>query len=450
MRLREMSTLESPGANRSGFGPVARGCHPPPHRRRLLSLPLLLCLTAALAIMPQAAGAQAEPAAAPAVSVTGAPANASEATARPATGTPASATADLEWLENIPLTGCLKLADDGKACAEPVTMKPARADWAAVQSRLDTRVRIPVPGAAQLAYTSGKLRKKSIRTEDLSSEVPRWLALRFDDPAFGATEDWVRSTGNLLEAFHGTRGNAQKQKELLGRLEKEFPEIWQEVRPFLAEWARDDYLYSDAWKPTEIGNPEPAENDGILERPPFLLPEGGKAGDGSQEQGVNRKVYQACAPIYATLQDLFTAENGFRDYYQQAGSNYLDVYPLKGGAFCGMDAAGLPFLLFDVSFHQKPVALWNLKFTLRQLLHQDGGRWQMENHLLEGDMNYLRLRIFYDPILNAQGNTIGYVKTEWMDIDIKSLPDSDPDRQAGARGDVGNIKRVAEKFVQVR
>ena len=40
---------------------------------------------------------------------------------------------------------------------------------------------------------------------------------------------------------------------------------------------------------------------------------------------------------------------------------------------------------------------------------------------------------------------IGYVKTEWLDVDIKGLPDGDSDRQTGARGDVGNIKRVAEK-----
>jgi len=61
-------------------------------------------------------------------------------------------------------------------------------------------------------------------------------------------------------------------------------------------------------------------------------------------------------------------------------------------------------------------------------------------------MNFLRLRIFYDPIVTTQGNVIGHVKTEWLNVDVRGLPDREPDRMAGARGDVGNIKLMAEKI----
>jgi len=69
----------------------------------------------------------------------------------------------------------------------------------------------------------------------------------------------------------------------------------------------------------------------------------------------------------------------------------------------------------------------------------------MVNRLVEGDMNHLRLRIFYNPILNTKGEIVGTVKTEWMDLDVKGLPEGDADRIAGVRGDVGNIKKMAEQ-----
>ena len=353
---------------------------------------------------------------------------------------------DLARLESIPLTGCLSLSSGGRECTEPVTLEPVRTDWGGVQERLDPQSRIPGPEGGQLSYTTGKLRQQTVRTVDLSAEVPRWLSLRFDDPAYGASEEWVGSVGNLLQAFHRTRGNAEQQRELLDRLRTSFPRVWEQVKPFLAEWTRDDFLYSQAWNPSKTGNPEEEQNDGILERPPFVLrPAGNEAGASGAAAG--RRIYQACAPIYAAWNELFAAENDFGDYHFQVGSSYLEVYPVKSSYFSGLDGAGHPFLLYDVHFHQKPFPLWNLKFALRQFLHQEQGRWQMENHMLEGDMKYLRLRIFYDPILNSRGETVGYVKTEWIDLDIKRLPDGDSDRQMAARGDVGNIKRVAEGLV---
>jgi len=351
----------------------------------------------------------------------------------------------LAQFERIPLTGCLKLSADGKGCAEPLTLSPSRTAWAEMQSRLDPRARIPVPGPAQLSYTTGKLRRKTVRTMDLSAEVPRWLSLRFQDPAFGASEEWVRSVGNLLATFRDTRGDAARQKQLLGRLQQDFPRVWDQVRGFLPEWVRDDFLHSEAWNPSKTGSPQEDDNDGILERPPFLLAAANaEEPDGDGAAG-GRRIYQACAPIYAPWEALFATENDFRNYHIQAGSNYLDVYPLQGSYFSGLDGSGRPFLLYDVSFHQRPLPLWNLKFVLRQFVHQEQGRWQMENRLLEGNMNHLRLRIFYDPILTTRGETIGCVKTEWIDLDVKGLPDGDADRQTGARGDVGNIKRVAER-----
>ena len=122
-------------------------------------------------------------------------------------------------------------------------------------------------------------------------------------------------------------------------------------------------------------------HDGILERAPFLAL--------SSPTGETRKVYQAAAPIYTSLQDILAAESDFQHYPFQKGSNYLEVFPREGSFFYGRDKAGMPFLVYDVSFHQKPLPLWNLHFAIRQHLHYQDGRWQLDNHLLEGDMNCL-------------------------------------------------------------
>jgi len=348
-------------------------------------------------------------------------------------------------LEQIPLTGCLKVDDAG--CEEPIRLEPVPISREEAERRVGPDARIPTPESGQLSYTNSSIfSKKEVRTVDLSDQVPQWLAMRFDGPGFQAPEPWMKSVGNILEAFRKTRGDAAAQEARLEQLRTRAPRVWEQVRDFLPEWVRDDYLYSQAWTPQKTGKPGKAENDGVLERPPFLLaPRQGESPDSGEKDGGGRKVYQACAPIYASLEDLFAAENDFGTYYLQAGANYREVYPLKGAYFSGTDPAGSPFLLYDVSYFQKPLPLWNLRFKLRQLLHTEGGRWQMENRLLEGDMNHLRLRIFYDPIQTLDGRVIGYVKTEWLDVDIKGLPDGDSDRQAGARGDVGNIKRMAEK-----
>ena len=348
--------------------------------------------------------------------------------------------ASLDWVDKIPLTGCRKISDNVKGCEESFSLQADKIGPTGLEERMGPNCRIPIPEKEQLTYKTGKVFKKDVRTVDLSTEVPGWLALDFLAPAYGADEEWVQSVGNLLEAFQQVRGNTGTQNELLERLQTDYPRVWEEVKIFLPEWVKDDFLYSDNWVPGKTGKPEKAENDGILERPPFLL-----KGESGTDSGKGRKIYQGCAPIYATLPEIMEAEQDFHNYYKQAGSNYLEVFPLTGSFFSGKDAKGLPFLLYDVSYHQKPFPLWNLKFALRQNFFNENGRWQMANRLLEGDMNVLRLRIFYNPILNTKGNVIGYVKTEWLDIDVKGLPEGDSDRIAGVRGDVGNIKKMAEQ-----
>jgi len=351
-------------------------------------------------------------------------------------------------LEAIPLTGCLKV--DSAECVEQVVRTPAPLAWEEAAKRASLGPRIDPPTAAELSYRDGSLfSKKETRTVDLSSQVPRWLALDFRKDGQGPPAPWMQTTGAILARFRDARGDPDAREALLRQLETEAPGVWEQVRDFLPEWVRDDYLYSAGWSPGKTGSAGGEENDGILERPPFLTP---PAPDGA---GGQRKIYQACAPVYASLEELFAAENDFQDYHEQAGANYLEVFPLEGTAFHGRDPGGAPFLLYDVAYHQRPLPLWNLRFGLRQFLHREGGRWQMENQLIEswqvenrrvkGDMAVLRLRIFYDPIQTPDGGVIGYVKTEWIDVDIDGLPDGDSDRQTGARGDVGNIKRMAEK-----
>jgi len=362
-------------------------------------------------------------------------------------GSLAAGAAEAIHLDRIPLTGCRKVEPSARACEEPVRLEPVPMSWQDAWNRLGPDARIPQPHAGQLAYEDGSLlSRRQIRTVNLSERVPQWLALRFDRPGFETPEPWMKSVGDMLEAFHKTRGDAAEQVAMLARLETLAPRVWEQVRDFLPEWARDDFLYSDAWTPQRTGRPARADNDGILERPPFLLATspGEPVDPAGDEQDPQRKIYQAAAPIYASLEDLFAAEQDFGTYYRQAGANYREVFPLEGSYFTGTDPAGSPFLLYDVSYFQRPLPLWNLRFKLRQMLHRPGGRWQMENRLIEGDMHYLRLRIFYDPIRTLDGRRIGYVKTEWMDVDIRGLPDRDADRQAGVRGDVGNIKRMAE------
>ena len=226
-------------------------------------------------------------------------------------------------LEKIPLTGCLKVDDSG--CVEPVLRQFAPISRQEAQKRSALGPRIASPGTEELSYRADSLfSKKEVRTVDLSSQVPRWLALDFTGDEFQAPEPWMQSVGNLLEKFRKTRGDARAQEALLKQLQTQAPRVWEQVRGFLPEWVRDDYLYSSEWTPQKTGKPGKEENDGILERPPFLTP---PPPDGAGEQ---RKIYQACAPVYSSLEDLFATENGFRNYHEQAGANYLEVFPFEG------------------------------------------------------------------------------------------------------------------------
>ena len=348
------------------------------------------------------------------------------------------------WLSKIPLTGCQKLASDKTTCADPLVLtQPAAISWDNLVERLPIQGRIPPALPDDLRYQTGLVPKKEVVTVDLSAEVPKWLSLDFRNPRYGATEQWVQSAGNILEAFSALRKNEAAQKEAMQRLRSQYAPIWEEIKDFLPGWIQDTFLYSPKWNPYERGSPETADNDGILDRPPFLL-RAGLQREGFVSPPKDRKIYQACAPIYAPLETIFMVENGFRDYPRQVGSNYQEVYPLKDAYFTGKDPGGNPFVLFDVAFKQKPFSPVTLRFVLRQFIHFEAGRWVMENQLVEGDMNYLRLKIFYDPIITTEGRVIGYVKTELMDIDIRNIPDGDKDRIAGVRGDVGNIKLFSE------
>lgn len=348
------------------------------------------------------------------------------------------------WLARIPLTGCIKLSHDSKECAEPVLYtNPRPLSWKGLTERFHLAERIPPALPEDLRYTTGTLSKKAIVTSDLGRTVPEWLALEFREPRFGHVEPRAQSVGNILQAFSGTKKTLSAEQEALDKLRTAFPQVWEEVKGFLPEWVKDDFLYSASWDPYKTGSPESADNDGILERPPLLM-RSDVARSGYSTPAKDRKIFQASAPIYAPLEAIITAENAFRDYPRQVGSNYQEVYPIKDTYFAGMDPDGKPFTLYDVSFTQKPFMLATLSFVLRQFIHYEGDRLVMENLLLEGDMNYLRLKIFYDPIRTTEGSIIGYVKTELLDVDVKTLPMSDKDRSAGARGDVGNIKRAAE------
>jgi len=364
----------------------------------------------------------------------------------PASGENLSVADENFTVEKIPITGCLRLNPEVPECTKAFTLhSPAPIKWAGMRERLNPETRILPPDQNQLRYRSGTFSKTEVQTVNLAEAVPKWVAMRFEDSAYKADDLWVKSVGNLLETFRNLGRNKKACLQYLERLESDYPRIWQEVSHFLPEWVRDDYLYADTWDPRHRGRPKAAENDGILERPPFLCPASqGQIYGQEYKEGETRKIFQASAPIYANRSDIMAAENDFQHYYQQKGANYLEVYPLKNSFFTGKNPEGVPFLIYDISFTGKPLPLWHIQFKLRQVLHYEGGRWQIENRLLEGDMNRLRLRIFYDPVYNTDGKCIGYVKTEWMDLDLKSLPDRDNDRIASLRGDIGNIKRMAE------
>ncbi len=348
------------------------------------------------------------------------------------------------WLTNLPLTGCLKLSPQGKECAEPVVYtEPQVLSWQGLIERFPLAKRIPPALPEDLRYHTGSVSKKETTTIDICSHVLEWLALDFRGPQFGSVEPWAQSVGNLLEAFSKYDRTLSAKKAALDTLKATYPKIWDATKDFLPEWVLDDFLYSSAWDPYKTESTDNAQNDGILERPPLLM-RAGASRPGFETPSQNRKIFQASAPIYASMATIITAENDFGSYPHQVGSNYQEVYPLKGTYFAGVDPLGKPFTVYDVSFTQKPFFLATLRFVLRQFIHYEDNRLVMENILLEGDMKYLRLKIYYDPIRTTDGRTIGHVKTELIDVDVKTLPMGDKDRSAAVRGDVGNIKRAAE------
>ncbi|MCP4683098.1 MAG: hypothetical protein GY864_12250 [Desulfobacterales bacterium] len=349
-------------------------------------------------------------------------------------------------LENIPLTGCLEVAPDKKTCLRPVAYtKFPPLSWKEAQSRFDIRQQIPDTLEDDLHYKDGLIIEKDVTTVDLSLEVPKWLSKDFRDPDYGAHEPWVQSVGNILQTFSAHQKDEEAQEALLKRLKKEFPLIWEEVKNFLPEWVLDSFLYSDEWNPYKRGSSGNKENDGMLERPPFLLTAGiprGKYPSAEKE----RKIFQACAPIYAPLEIIMAIENDFQNFTKQKGASFLEVYPLEESCFSGNSPAGNPFFLYDISNRQQPFPGWNLYFVLRHFIHNEGGRWIMEKRLVEGSLSIMRNKVYFDPISTTEGKVIGFVLTKWVDLDIRNIPDRDKDRMSAAKCDLGNVKRIADEL----
>lgn len=359
-------------------------------------------------------------------------------------------------IPDVPVTGGKKLkrSHDGNIAGVmpmPGLSKPTIISWEELTTKhYDLRRTLPKPRPQELTYTEGFIAKHKVTTIDLPRLMRTLTVKVFSDPKYHAEEYWVKSFGNIIAEFKRVKSNPRETDALLDKLEKQYPEIYAEVTPYLQQLVRDDFLYSSKWDPYKDESVKGKQNDGILFVDHWRIQADPSRLAVWNENLGEHKVYQGAAIIYADIQTIKEMERDYANYFVQVGQEYMEVYPVQGSYYRGVDANGNDFMFMQNFLRNDlPFPYESASYIMNILEYYDADGIYNTDYYSDNkeDLNWMAGRDVYFPILTMRNELVGNMIVTNLDFDIKNVPERDIDRIVGMKAGLGNMKRISEQMM---
>lgn len=318
------------------------------------------------------------------------------------------------------------------------------------QKYFDPKRTIPHPRPQELVHQAGLFKSTTQRTVDLPRVMEMLTRKSFADPKYGAREPWVQSFGNIIAEFKKIKANARATDDLLAKLEKKYPVIYSEISPYLLQLVRDDFLYSSKWDPYKDESVKGKQNDGILFVDDWVMqPDPTRHAVWNQDIG-EHKGHQGATIIYADVETIKEMEFDYASYFSQIGQHYLEVYPIQGSYFKGIDPRGNEFVRMQLFLRNGlPFPYDSASYVMNILERYDENGHLLTEYYSEDkeDLNWMAGRDTYLEVRTTDGTLVGNMIVTTLDLDIKNVPERDIDRIISMKAGLGNMKRMSEDLL---
>lgn len=274
---------------------------------------------------------------------------------------------------------------------------------------------------------------------DLLKAMKSLAKRRFEFQAGETPLPWTRSFGDLVRCMHEGDDDAARRK-LLGKIRTERKSVWDAIGPYLSELVLVEKLQSDEWDP---GEKEP--DNGLLLVEPFDRTASGLPP--WTEQSGTTDIYQAAALIRADLRAIKDAEADFTKYLADAGAHYEYIHAVRDSYIRGTGPDGGVRAALRISFSDDlPFPYTTLDCDVRMLSSLDSdGHLVTDFYSRSDDVHWLAGQSVSIPVYDSDGAWVAQLQVLAYGIDITNVPEGDGSRRAIVRGNLGNLKRRAER-----
>ncbi len=277
---------------------------------------------------------------------------------------------------------------------------------------------------------------RTVPGRDLLVEMQNLLSLRFD--AEGANGTRYRCFGDLVRASRDLA--VDERRSWYAELERAAPELCSDWGAGLTELLFDHRLRSERWRPSKDYNA-----DGFL-----IADSWDMRGEGAPWSDLDvEPLTEQCATLMrADLASIKAAENDYRVYLDNIGTNYDEIFPVDGSYFVGDDPGGRPFSTLTIRFRSDlPFPFSSYSTRLAILNRFDGaGVLHTDIYSTSSDFQWLAGRDVFLPVATSDGEWIAFLLVRHFGFDLDGVPDGPNNRDEAIRCSLGNLKRNAERL----
>ncbi len=276
---------------------------------------------------------------------------------------------------------------------------------------------------------------------DLLVEMRNLLALRFDLKTKDG--DRYQCFGDLVAKASMLEPEACQP--WLAELLEEAPELDRDWGVGVSQLLLAGSLQREAWSPTKDQN-----DDGLLFAAAWPLDE--EQGAPWKDITVPALLEQSAALLQSDLATIKAVENDYREYPNNVGADYEQIFPLDGSYYIGRDPSGRPFSTLRLSFECDLPFPFSTYETLLCILNRfsDGGVLYTDIYSKSEDFYWLAGRDVFLPVQDWRGEWVSYLIVRQFGFDLEGIPDGPKHRREAIRASLGNLKRNAEELFRGR
>ncbi len=282
---------------------------------------------------------------------------------------------------------------------------------------------------------SWTLPERPRESRDLLGEMRRLAELRFEIDLGEGPEE--RTLGDLVAMSRELDAGARVA--WLDDLPRFAPRLMADWGEGLRELLLEDELFSSDWDPTKD-----RARDGLLTADDWLL----SSSHGSPWSELKSPRFaQAAALFVADLPAIKAAENDYRAYPDNPGSQYEEINPERGGHFRGTAPDGNPFSTLSIQFRCDlpfPFSGYDCRLGILNRIDSDG-LVRTDIYSTSSDFYYLAGRDVFLPVRSSSGRQLAFLVVRHFGFDLRRVPDKPRHRSEGVRSSLGNLKRNAER-----